>query len=33
MTRVSVEAGYFHRWLNNFTVTDNLALGAADITA
>jgi hypothetical protein len=29
---VSVEVGYFHRWLNNFTVTDNLALGAADFT-
>jgi hypothetical protein len=27
-----VEVGYFRRWLNNFTVTDNLALGAADFT-
>jgi len=32
MARVSVEVGYFHRWLNNFTVTDNLALSAADFT-
>lgn len=30
--RVSVEAGYFRRWLGNFTTTDNLALGAADFT-
>ncbi len=30
--RVSVEAGYFRRWLGNYTTTDNLALGAADFT-
>ena len=33
LPRVSVEVGYFHRWLNNFTVTDNLALTAADFTS
>ena len=32
LPRVSVEAGYFHRWLNNFTVTDNQAVSAADFT-
>jgi hypothetical protein len=32
LPRVSVEVGYFRRWLNNFTVTDNLALGSADYT-
>jgi len=32
MPRVSVEVGYFHRWLNNFTVTDNLAVGPSDFT-
>jgi hypothetical protein len=32
LPRVSVEFGYFRRWLNNFTVTDNLAVGAADFT-
>jgi hypothetical protein len=32
LPRVSVEAGYFHRWLTHFTTTDNLALGAADYT-
>src|SRR6185436_13599505 len=32
LQRVSVEVGYFHRWLNNFTVTDNLALTATDFT-
>jgi hypothetical protein len=32
MSRVSVEVGYFRRWLNNFTVTDNLALGPNDFT-
>ena len=26
LPRVSIEAGYFRRWLNNFTVTDNLAV-------
>ena len=25
LPRVSVEVGYFRRWLNNFTITDNLA--------
>src|SRR5688572_10590649 len=33
LPRVSVEIGYFRRWLNNFTVTDNLAVGAADFTS
>ena len=32
LPRVSMEVGYFRRWLNNFTVTDNLAVGAADFT-
>jgi hypothetical protein len=32
MPRVSIEAGYFRRWLNNFTVTDNLLVGPADFT-
>jgi hypothetical protein len=32
LPRVSVEAGYFRRWLNNFTVTDNLLVGASDFT-
>ena len=32
LPRVSVEVGYFRRWLNNFTVTDNLAVGATDFT-
>ncbi len=32
LPRVSIEVGYFRRWLNNFTVTDNLAVGAADFT-
>ena len=32
LPRVSVEAGYFRRWLNNFTITDNLAVGANDFT-
>jgi hypothetical protein len=32
MPRVSIEAGYFRRWLNNFTVTDNLATGPGDFT-
>jgi len=32
LPRVSVEVGYFQRWLNNFTVTDNQAVGPADFT-
>ena len=32
LPRVSVEVGYFRRWLNNFTVTDNLAVGPGDFT-
>jgi hypothetical protein len=32
LPRVSVEFGYFRRWLNNFTITDNLATTAADYT-
>ena len=32
MPRVSVEAGYFRRWFNNFTVTDNRALAADAFT-
>jgi hypothetical protein len=32
LPRVSVEAGYFRRWLTNFTTTDNEALSAADFT-
>ena len=30
LPRVSVEAGYLRRWLQNFTVTDNLAVAASD---
>jgi hypothetical protein len=30
--RVSVEVGYFRRWLQNFTTTDNLAVGVSDFT-
>jgi Carboxypeptidase regulatory-like domain len=30
--RVSMEAGYFHRWLTHFTTTDNTALSTADFT-
>jgi hypothetical protein len=32
LPRVSVEIGYFRRWLNNFTVTDNLLVGPGDFT-
>jgi len=32
LPRVSVEVGYFHRWLNNFTITDNLAVASDDFT-
>lgn len=32
LPRVSVEIGYFRRWLNNFTITDNLLTTAADYT-
>jgi hypothetical protein len=33
LPRVSVEVGFFHREFFGFTVTDNLALSAADFTA
>jgi len=32
LPRVSVSVGYTRRWLNNFTVTDNLAVAASDYT-
>jgi hypothetical protein len=32
MTRMSVEFGYFWRWLGNFTATDNTLITAADFT-
>ena len=32
LPRLSIEAGYFRRWLNNFTVTDNLLVGPGDFT-
>ncbi len=32
MPRVSVEFGYFRRWLNNFTATDNTLVTAGDFT-
>ena len=32
LPRVSVEAGYYRRWFNNFTVTDNRALAVSDFT-
>ena len=31
--RVSVELGYFKRWLQNFTATDNLATASSDFSA
>ena len=33
MPRVSMEAGYFHRWLTHFTGTDNQNLSLSDYTA
>jgi hypothetical protein len=30
--RVSVEVGYFKRWLQNFTATDNLSVSSSDFT-
>ncbi len=30
LTRMSVEVGYYRRWLKNFLVTDNLAVSAAN---
>ena len=32
LPRVSVEVGYTRRWLQNFTVTDNLAVSPSDFT-
>ena len=32
MPRVSIEVGYFKRWLQNFTATDNTAVTSADFT-
>src|SRR4029079_7758663 len=32
LPRVSVEVGYFRRWLQNLTATDNQALGVNDFT-
>ena len=32
MPRISIEAGYFRRWLTNFTATDNVLVGPADFT-
>jgi hypothetical protein len=32
LPRMSLEFGYFRRWLNNFTITDNLLTTAADYT-
>jgi hypothetical protein len=32
VSKVSVEIGYFRRWLGNFTATDNTSLSAADFT-
>jgi len=33
MPRMSVEFGYFWRWLGNFTATDNTAVAATDFNA
>ncbi|HKE83068.1 MAG TPA: carboxypeptidase regulatory-like domain-containing protein [Vicinamibacterales bacterium] len=33
MPRISMEVGYFHRWLTHYTVTDNQNLGPNDFTA
>jgi hypothetical protein len=33
LPRISMEVGYFRRWLTNFTTTDNQALGPDDFTA
>jgi hypothetical protein len=33
LPRMSVEVGYFRRWLTNFTATDNRAVSDADFTA
>lgn len=33
LPRVSIEVGYFRRWLDNFTATDNLAIGGANAAA
>jgi hypothetical protein len=30
--RISIEVGYFKRWLQNFTATDNLSVTSADFT-
>jgi hypothetical protein len=32
LPRVSIEVGYFKRWLQNFTATDNLSVVAGDFT-
>jgi hypothetical protein len=32
LPRISVEASYLRRWLQNFTVTDNLAVSSSDFT-
>jgi hypothetical protein len=32
LPRISVEFGYFWRWLGNFTATDNVAVATADFT-
>ena len=33
LPRVSVEVGYFRRWLQNFIVTDNLLVAASNFDA